>query len=233
MTSNPIIVLGMHRSGTSALAGSLERAGVALGDVVQEAPDNLKGSRESRRLMALHEDLLRRGGGSWREPPDKVRWEAVHHALRDAHVDNFANHARWGFKDPRTLLVLDGWLAACPDATLVGIFRHPFHVAESLHRRNGMDHEEALELWQRYNRVLHWYRDNRSAFPLIEFADDAADVAAQLRALAAALELPDPPEGFFDDAMRRDAPPELPSSPRTVRALELHARLQGLRTFPA
>jgi len=48
---NPLIILGMHRSGTSALAGSLEGAGLNLGPVSTHEVDNAKGNREDTRII--------------------------------------------------------------------------------------------------------------------------------------------------------------------------------------
>ena len=84
-----IIVLGMHRSGTSALTGTLEKAGLQLGSVIEEAPDNLKGSRESRSIMLLHEDILERNGGSWDNPTPNPHWSPVHRAFRDTIIETY------------------------------------------------------------------------------------------------------------------------------------------------
>ncbi len=65
-----ITILGMHRSGTSALAGSLQAAGLELGDVRTEGETfNQKGNREPSELIALHEDVLITNGGAWHLPP--------------------------------------------------------------------------------------------------------------------------------------------------------------------
>ena len=53
-----ILILGMHRSGTSCLAGSLQQQGVYLGEVHEWNPHNLKGNRENPHIMALNEGLL-------------------------------------------------------------------------------------------------------------------------------------------------------------------------------
>lgn len=46
--ASTVLILGMHRSGTSCLAGSLQEAGLYLGEVNTAAPHNAKGNRESR-----------------------------------------------------------------------------------------------------------------------------------------------------------------------------------------
>lgn len=114
--ASPFIILGMHRSGTSCLAGSLQQAGLTLGDVYTANPFNKKGNREHPTLMALHDEVLESNGGSWHEPPAVVQWQESHCQKRETFVQGFAGVAPWGFKDPRALLVVDGCLSRFPDA---------------------------------------------------------------------------------------------------------------------
>src|SRR6266446_4453200 len=151
MPGRIIAVLGMHRSGTSCLVGLLEQAGVFLGEVSRKNPSNLKGNGENPRIMALHEELLRINGGSWDAPPETVVWPRELKTRRDGIIGDYRGAPLWGFKDPRTLLALDGWLEALPGLQFVGIFRHPLSVAESLERRNGFSLEKGLRLWSAYN----------------------------------------------------------------------------------
>lgn len=172
----PVIVLGMHRSGTSCLTGSLQQAGLVLGDVHTANPFNKKGNREHPELMQLHEGLLEANGGSWHSPPASVEWPAPYIKQRDAFCSQFAGVADWGFKDPRALLAVEGWLARFPRARLVGTIRHPLSVARSLHRRNPDLHslEEYMELWAVYNRrLLAAWELHR--FPVVDF-DEPDDV---------------------------------------------------------
>ena len=67
-------VLGMHRSGTSWLAGSLQERGLPFGDVNESAPHNEKGTRENDALQAIHVGVLRDSNGTWRDPPKRVVW---------------------------------------------------------------------------------------------------------------------------------------------------------------
>lgn len=163
-----ICILGMHRSGTSCLAGSLEEAGVYLGDVQRKNPYNLKGNCEHLKIMELHDDLFATNGGSWDNPPQKVIWSEKHRDLRDQIISEYENISLWGFKDPRALFTLDGWLDVLPGISLVGTFRHPLAVARSLERRNKFTLEKGLRIWAVYNRrLLDFYE--RSQFPIISF----------------------------------------------------------------
>lgn len=220
-----ILVLGMHRSGTSMLAGTLEEAGLDLGEVVTQAPANEKGNRESLVLMRLHEDILERSGGSWDAIPDVVRWSTFHRAVRDLYLTSFATSPAWGFKDPRTLFTLDGWLEALPRAEFVGIFRHPELVARSLQARDGFSLEEGIALWARYNaRLLELHRAH--GFPLVEFVEDPDDLRRSLRAVVLRLELPRryAPLRFFEGRLQhhRRAGADLPQE-----VTELYAELRG------
>jgi hypothetical protein len=61
-----VIVLGMHRSGTSVLTGTLGLLGAALPtDLVEAAPSNPKGHFESRSVYNIHERLLAALGTAW------------------------------------------------------------------------------------------------------------------------------------------------------------------------
>ena len=156
-----------------------------LGDVVNSAPHNRKGNRESIPIQILHEDLLERAGGSWDKPPAAVQWSRVHHALRDQIIGQFQGHSVWGFKDPRTLFCLEGWLEAIPELQLVAIVRHPESVARSLQARNGFPLEQGLELWLQYNRRLQWWLDQGmsrcSTFLMISMAaHQASELIRQL-----------------------------------------------------
>ncbi|MEZ5285165.1 MAG: hypothetical protein R2712_10225 [Vicinamibacterales bacterium] len=157
----------MHRSGTSMLTGSLQQAGLVLGEVVTEAPHNAKGNREYPAILHMQEELLVASGGSWDRPPAEVRWgvaaprraRPLHRALPDEPL--------WGSGSAHAADAR-GVAQALPSAEFAGIFRHPALVARSLRRRTGLDMDTGLELWRVYNtRLLELHR--RHAFPLMEF----------------------------------------------------------------
>jgi hypothetical protein len=206
-----ILILGMHRSGTSCLAGSLEEAGLYLGEVNTAAPHNMKGNRESRAIMELHGDLLRANGGDWDAPPEQVVWSAEHRARRDAIIASYPSECIWGFKDPRTLLTLPGWLEALSSPRFVGTFRHPIAVAASLQARNEIPVEKSLALWSDYNRLLLDYQ-RQFNFPLVSFDWSPERYRGCLMAIVPTLRLTVPTGGFtfFESALRKNpAPREL------------------------
>ncbi|MED5550673.1 MAG: sulfotransferase family protein [Pseudomonadota bacterium] len=214
------IVLGMHRSGTSALTGTLLEAGVYLGRVLdQSIQRNPKGLQEPPAVLYMQEDLLKVNGGSWNEPPERVEWRPLHTAVRDLFIESRRDAGPWGFKDPRTLLTLEGWLEVLPSAQPLGIFRHPLAVARSLESRNGFPVEKGLSLWLAYNsRLLDWQK--RLDFPIIQCVRDNTVMQSKLAALLATLGLaPDQPLEFFDTALQtvhEDGDVELPVQVREV-----------------
>lgn len=208
--SQCIIVLGMHRSGTSALSGTLLEAGLHLGSVLDNKFTlNPKGLQEAPSILYMHENLLGENGGSWHEPPEKIEWFPLHKAVRDLFIESRAGNKIWGFKDPRTLLVLEGWLQVLPNAKCVGIFRHPAEVALSIQSRNSFDLGKCFDIWTTYNQKLLDFQRERE-FPILEFTSDQSrmaeslSVAVQRLGLNAATE-----QTFFDKNLKNHNTPQV------------------------
>ena len=164
-----VFILGMHRSGTSCLAGCLERCGLHLGNVRRQGRFNAKGYFERRDVMDIHDQILAMNRASWHQPPDSVKVHPYHREKLSTIARELTDHRPCGIKDPRLLLLLETWLEITrPPHALVGTFRHPLAVAKSLVLRNGMAEEKAIALWLHYNRSLvQWHQ--QQSFPLIEF----------------------------------------------------------------
>jgi hypothetical protein len=168
-----VAILGMHRSGTSCLTGTLQEAGLFLGDCHTWNKHNEKGNRENQEFVDLHDAILAANSAAWDIPPAKVVWSDEHIAAARKLLGDHAGEPSFGFKDPRALLVLDGWKALFPSIEFVGIFRHPNAVVKSLEKRSSKTREESLKLWYAYNRVL--YREFRKKpFPILNFDDEEA-----------------------------------------------------------
>lgn len=184
----PVAVVGMHRSGTSCLAGCLQDLGLSLGAVNEHAPHNLKGNRENPAFWPLHDSILDRVGAAWHRPPsDRVVWTAAEKSrLRELLTDYETLTPPWGFKDPRATLLLDGWLEILPELRMVGTFRHPVSVAASLTARNGFSPEHGWAIWAGYNRaMLDWSGEGPVA--IIDYDDP--DYEARVRSVASGLGL--------------------------------------------
>ncbi|MGB3838894.1 MAG: hypothetical protein WA930_07250 [Rhodanobacter sp.] len=157
-----ILVLGMHRSGTSALTRVLNLLGVDLGgNFLKPAGDNRLGFWEHSDVVALHEKLLHALGRSWDDTRAlPVDWElspAAGVARKEiATIINrdFSGSRLWAIKDPRLCRLAPLWVESIAalgvDVCALLVVRHPQEVANSLHVRDGLDAADARLSWLEY-----------------------------------------------------------------------------------
>ena len=158
-----VFVVGMHRSGTSAVAASLEAFGLDVGDpdrLMLADAGNPAGYYEQQEIGDLNDDLLETLGGGWDCPPPLVDgWEleptmTTYHRSAASIVGTRLAKNRWLIKDPRITLVLPLWRRAVLDRCVaVLVVRDPMEVAWSLALRNAMPILTGLALWSEYNRA--------------------------------------------------------------------------------
>lgn len=170
-----ILVLGMHRSGTSALSALLVRAGLdAPQDLMPATPANPSGYWESLGAMQLNDQMLQHLGSEWASAKTLSGhgWELNEPAAREWRVgllsllhSSYPAGGRAVLKDPRLCVLLPGlrpWLESMLISCVVFLpVRHPAEVAASLHVAEGTPRGQALLLWlghvlqaERYSRGL-------------------------------------------------------------------------------
>jgi hypothetical protein len=155
-----VMVVGMHRSGTSAVTRVINLLGVPLGraDDVYSAEDNPSGHWESRELCALDTVILNVFGGfDIAMPPMPRSWLQSRRAARlrpvmRATFNNVYQEERWLWKDPRLCLTLPLWRQVLNDFCVVFVVRDAGPVVRSLHRREGFPPFYCYALWEVYNR---------------------------------------------------------------------------------
>ena len=151
---HPIIIIGAHRSGTSATARALELVGLQIGQ-------RLDSHREPRALQELHENYLQRVAAAWHNPEPFLKWIANNDGMQDCvsylrgnverdfgRIFGYRSNpkgvwlrmrirfgAMWGWKEPRTTLFAPAWLEIFPDARIVHVVRDPLAAAESIRER--------------------------------------------------------------------------------------------------
>ncbi len=204
MNRRPLLITGMHRSGTSLLARFAHGSGVDMGrDLLGPLPSNPFGHFEDADFVAFHREILRRetGGDLWvtAPPPTTAADRGRAEALVAARVDR----AIWGWKDPRTTLFLGFWLDLLPDATILFVVRHPWSVLDSLARRHGRrayrlrSHNRYLRTWLAYNRHGLALREREPARCVLVILEEAiADPGPLARALQKRLAHPFEPARF-------------------------------------
>jgi hypothetical protein len=169
LTGRPLLVLGMHRSGTSSFAGLAARLGARLGEDLLEANEfNPRGYGEHRGVVAIHDRFLAAQGLAWNAPRGPERFDgeaaaAARDALRALLLGEFADAPLFALKDPRLCRLLPLWrplledLGARPACVLV--LRHPLEIAASLERRDALPRSRSLLLYLEH--VLAAERDTR------------------------------------------------------------------------
>lgn len=190
-----IVVLGMHRSGTSAITRGLAVLGVELGgNLIPAQADNIKGFWEDKKIVEINAALLNSCGQDWQtfgaldvSQQYEIRQQAqdyVREVVKDIPV--------WGFKDPRTVRVLPFWnsvfssLAINPSYCVV--IRHPLSVAQSLEKRNGFKTLRSLLLWYQYSMdMLDGLGD--AVFTLVDYDEFLENPGIEMERMAKGLQL--------------------------------------------
>ena len=164
-TGTGIIILGMHRSGTSLAAEIAYRWG-AYADTslfIEPNDGNPRGYWEPRPLMKLNDDLLAAVHSSWKVPPTE---EGRKHLARLAKRGSLRlrahrllatmnpNQTVWLWKDPRLCILLPFWKEIWESVVYLVPIREPMAIASSLCARRDFCMPSALLLWQKYMSTL-------------------------------------------------------------------------------
>ncbi|VXB57633.1 glycosyltransferase [Pseudomonas sp. 8O] len=151
--STPVIILGMHRSGTSAVASVVSSFGYEFGDnLISADKDNPKGFWEDRALVAINDRLL--GGKScWARvmPHEEFSNELQAEASTWYSGLIAIGEGKVAFKDPRLCRLMRFWLDIVDRPKVLLVQRNPIAVAASLQRRNAFTLTHGILLWIVYN----------------------------------------------------------------------------------
>lgn len=160
--SRGVFVLGMHRSGTSCVAGLLQMMGLFGGRVdefLAHPDENPFGFFERADLHAICVTALRERGGDWSIPLGWSEADAVLARInfRVAFQSLLAAlevHGPWFVKEPRLCLLAPELFDLADVAAIVHVVRNPIAVARSIVRRDGLGSTHALALWEYYQRAI-------------------------------------------------------------------------------
>ena len=171
------LVLGMHRSGTSAVTQMLALAGASLPENVMAGDEhNAKGYFEPWKIALFNDGRLRAGGTAWDDifafpfKPLATKAERGWLNRAEALFEEEYGEVRYPLlKDPRITVLMPFWRTVMTElevaARCVIPVRHPLAVAGSLARRNGFAPEKSVLIWTAYMLAAEAYtRDLPRAF---------------------------------------------------------------------
>jgi hypothetical protein len=162
MNFDVVVVLGMHRCGTSAVTKGLELFGVSLGENLMPANKyNPKGYFEDKQLVKINDKIFTKNGIDWKilqqlEPTDLkgVKHRAEQKLAKEFLEKRLSKCGPIGLKDPRMCRTLPLWQKIFAEMGVrVGYlmpFRYPSQVAASLLKRNKISLDYGMMLWASY-----------------------------------------------------------------------------------
>jgi len=189
---NVLIVLGMHRSGTSALTGVLSMLGADPGPSLVPGQEgvNPKGFWEHAEIVDIHERLLESLDSSWQDerPLPDFWWQLpavspFRESLRFILQRDFGQSSLWILKDPRMCRLMPLWLdllqeMGCSPHFIICL-RNPIEVALSLEHRDGIPKLRSYLLW-----LTHTLEAERSSRGYPRVAIDYGDLLKDWQAIA-------------------------------------------------
>jgi hypothetical protein len=161
--SRPIVILGMHRSGTSVIAQLVHALGAYAGQPDELAPPDMfnpTGYWEHREVVQLDTDILDELHATWTDV-EHANLAHLSPAARAAFVTRAKNVVRslegrgpFVLKDPRMALLFPLWREALREPVAVIAWRDPAAVARSIAKRDQRPLLASIALWEHYNRTL-------------------------------------------------------------------------------
>lgn len=157
-----ILILGMHRSGTSSITRAFNLLGADVGDrLIPGSQFNRQGYWENPEIVDLNEKTLAAFHRAWHDPrPLAATWEDSQLG-RELEQDatrlltlTFGEASQWVIKDPRLSILAPAWIratrgmGAMPHCVIC--IRHPMEVFRSLSHRDGLTEPHACLLWLGY-----------------------------------------------------------------------------------
>ncbi|WP_321365615.1 sulfotransferase [uncultured Celeribacter sp.] len=142
-----IVIVGYHRSGTSAMAQHCAEAGLFVGDDLLGAKaSNPFGHFEDREAYDINQAIMQTNSATWDTTSDlaPVIPKKFYSVATDLISRRDAVHDVWGFKDPRTCLLLDFWHSVLPNPKYLVVLRHYTSCIDSVMRRVFKDYYSTL-----------------------------------------------------------------------------------------
>jgi hypothetical protein len=238
VTRQALIVLGMHRSGTSAVSGVLAKLGVlAPKSLMPPTPANPRGYWESVALMGFHDRILESAGTDWSDWGkfneswiDSSEGEDFQGSLSTLLDEEYGDNRLFLVKDPRMCRLLPFWIKAlrnldiAPKAVIT--LRHPAEVSLSLEARDHFGKNQSRLIWLR-NMLDAEFSSRGIPRVFIRYSDLLRDWRSTIHRVASQLDIKWPRwsgsveadiEAYLSPELRHYVSPEAAWSPSTDAA---------------
>ena len=165
MNNSPVIISGMHRSGTSMVTNILHKLGLTIGEKLDSNHESIFFQRINIWMMSLL-------ASSWDSPKNFNRMdlevkknimiqlnELLNSRTNSLYFGwssiikkgSFSEISRpWGWKDPRNTFTSSIWKEVFPDLKTIYIIRHPIDTAESLFQRQKIEKSKDIKRDKKY-----------------------------------------------------------------------------------
>lgn len=174
-TSKVLTVAGMHRSGTSLTANWLVQCGLNMGfDLLGNGAGNRRGHFEDKDFLRLHRKILDDNGMTYLDCNSRDIVVSEDARITAAGIIRKRSHLNeWGWKEPRSSLILDYWRSLMPGLKFIVVYRDYIEVADSILRREKQTHwnrlrthtivysklniirlSKLMRVWDHYNQVI-------------------------------------------------------------------------------
>jgi hypothetical protein len=189
--ADQVLVLGMHRSGTSAIAGALAAMGLYAGselELMDKTEDNPRGYFERKDVYLLTSAIFRDSGADWWkvsefDPQDIPSDVVAHHGPKIRKlVDALDAEGSWLLKDPRLCLLFPLFRPWLREPLVIVAARHPVEVAKSLRKRDRIPLHAGIALWEFYVRKACRYarKERHLVVPHAELIHDPDPVVGRM-----------------------------------------------------
>jgi len=164
-----IIVLGMHRSGTSMVTGLINSMGAYFGNSridIGANEENPKGFWERRDVRDINDEILKMANADWNRLSklDFLRItndqrKQINTSIKKIILELDA-HRPWVIKEPRLCMTFPYWKPFLDKPLIVFIHRDPIQIAQSLQTRNNFPINHGISLWEEYiESAFHSVKD--------------------------------------------------------------------------
>jgi len=234
-----IVVVGMHRSGTSAISGLLDELGVFMGKNLYgpQKGVNEKGFFENAEVVELNDRFFDALYQSWDDPfaynfegVYSDRYQPFEVSTTSLLESEYGGHGLWGMKDPRTSLHLPFWHRQISQKNIepcyLMMLRNPLEVAMSLKKRDGFSIKKGLILWCNYTLSTYLFCRDKTLL-IVDFNQLISEPKIVLKTLSKSFDITLPKNNatFIEKKLRNNDSGQKASDTLSKLALEIYQAL--------